>query len=89
MDAKVTKSLRSPGHLALIAALISSRKEQGLSQAALAERLKCHQSFVARIETGQRRIDVPELVILARALNSSPEQFLRVVADAVPPDERI
>lgn len=85
----MTKSLRSPGHLALIAALISSRKSQGYSQAKLAEKLKCHQSFVARIETGQRRIDVPELVILSRALNTSPEQLLETVAAAMPLDERI
>ncbi|WP_120502641.1 helix-turn-helix domain-containing protein [Roseovarius sp. EL26] len=66
-----------------------ARKSQNLSQAALAERLRCHQSFVARIESGQRRIDVPELVIIARALDVPAEHFFEAVIKAVPPGERI
>ena len=85
----MTKSLRSDGHISLIQALIDARKAKGLSQAALAERLMCHQSFVARIESGQRRIDVPELVILARALDSDPIEILARVVDAVPENARI
>jgi len=85
----LTKTLRTDGHLALIEALISARKSQNLSQAALAERLRCHQSFVARIESGQRRIDVPELVIIARALDVPAEHFFEAVIKAVPPGERI
>ncbi|MEP6017972.1 MAG: helix-turn-helix transcriptional regulator [Paracoccaceae bacterium] len=85
----MTKTLHTDGHLALIEALILARKSQKLSQAALAERLKCHQSFVARIESGQRRIDVPELVIVARALDVPAEYFFDAVIKAVPSGERI
>lgn len=53
------------------------------------ERLRCHQSFVARIVSGQRRIDVPELVIIARALDVPAEHFFDAVIKAVPPGERI
>ncbi|MCO4841762.1 MAG: helix-turn-helix transcriptional regulator [Yoonia sp.] len=85
----MTKTLRTDGHLALIEALILARKSQNLSQAALAERLRCHQSFVARIESGQRRIDVPELVIIARALDVPAEHFFEAVIKAVPRGEKI
>lgn len=45
--------------------------------------MKCHQSFVARIESGQRRIDVPELVIIARALDVPAEHFFDAAIKAV------
>ena len=64
----MAKTIRSNGHEALRQALIKARKDGGLTQAELASRLHCHQSMVARIESGERRIDVVELVVLARAL---------------------
>ena len=85
----MAKTLRTLGHEALIAALIEARRKSGLSQIDLAQRLKCHQSLVARIESGQRRIDVQELVILARALEADPIEILQMVTLAVPDTERI
>lgn len=41
--------------------LRSLRKEAGLSQADLAERLGRPQSYVSKVEAGQRRLDVVEL----------------------------
>lgn len=41
----------------------------GLTQVDLAERLGEYQSFVARLEAGQRRIDVVEFLELAEALD--------------------
>lgn len=85
----MTKSLRSEGHTALIGALLEARKAKGISQAELAALLNCHQSFVARIESGQRRIDVPELVILSRALDADASALLETVSSAVPINARI
>lgn len=85
----MTKSLRSEGHTALISALVEARKAKGISQAELAAQLKCHQSFVARIESGQRRIDVPELIILSRALDANASALLEIVSGAVPMGARI
>jgi predicted transcriptional regulator len=42
--------------------LIAKRSEAGLTQAGLARKLGEHQSFVARLESGQRRIDVIEFL---------------------------
>lgn len=83
------KTLHSSGHTALIEALIEARNSIGLSQATLAQRLGCHQSLVARIESGQRRIDVPELVILARALETDPKQFIDQIEASIPDDTKI
>ena len=68
----------------LIDALVTARKALGISQTDLARRLRCHQSIVARIETGLRRIDVSELVILARALEADAVEFLEIVERATP-----
>lgn len=65
-------------------ALVQARRAAGLSQAALAGKLKCQQSLIARIESGERRIDVVELVVLARALGVDPGEVVAKVAGAVP-----
>lgn len=85
----MTRTIRSEGQEALIRSLTEARKAAGLTQAELAGRLRCHQSFVARVESGQRRIDVAELVILSRALGADPVQLLTAVMAAVPGDARI
>ncbi|KIC45489.1 XRE family transcriptional regulator [Tateyamaria sp. ANG-S1] len=77
------------GHEALCAELIRIRKTAGLTQADLASRLSCHQSMVARIESGQRQIDVVELIVLARALEVSAENITRLVDVATPKKQRI
>jgi transcriptional regulator with XRE-family HTH domain len=47
------------------------RRSQGLSQAALAERLGLPQSYVSKYETGERRLDFVETAVLCDALNTS------------------
>lgn len=64
----MSKSLRSRRHRALLAVLVASRREAGLTQRQLAGRLKRPQSLVAQVEVGQRRLDVPELFDFAEAL---------------------
>jgi transcriptional regulator with XRE-family HTH domain len=63
------KTLGSDRHIALVNFLIARRKAAGLTQAELAKLLGEYQSYVARIESGQRRIDVVELLDIAKALN--------------------
>jgi transcriptional regulator with XRE-family HTH domain len=55
----------------------------------LADRLRCHQSLIARLESGQRRVDVVELVVLARAIGFDPFEVLAIVEAATEPDHRI
>ncbi|MEC7795457.1 MAG: helix-turn-helix transcriptional regulator [Pseudomonadota bacterium] len=83
------RTIRSAGQLALTQILAAERKRAGLTQADLASRLHCHQSLIARIESGERRIDVVELIILARAIGVSPEELTTRVSAVVPADERL
>jgi ribosome-binding protein aMBF1 (putative translation factor) len=85
----VAKTIRSKGQVALCQALVDARKSAGLGQDDLADRLKCHQSLVARLESGERRIDVVELVVLARAIGFDPVEILAIVEAATEPDHRI
>jgi transcriptional regulator with XRE-family HTH domain len=85
----VAKTIHSEGHAALCKALIDARGAAGLTQAELAARLRCHQSFVARVESGQRRIDVVELVVLVRALGADAASILKWVEQSTPDDHRI
>lgn len=74
---------RSPVHLALQRILIERRKAVGLTQAALAERLGRPQSFVAKVEGGERRLDVPELLELAEGLGCQAEDIVTELRHAV------
>ena len=85
----VPKTIRSSGQIALTKILVKERKNAALSQSSLAERLRCHQSLVARIESGERRIDVVELIIIARAIGIRPEEIVARISEVVPPDESI
>lgn len=63
------KTLGTKRQRALISVLIAKREEAGLTQTQLANALGEYQSFVARLESGQRRVDVIEFIELARVLN--------------------
>ena len=72
------KYLRSARHRALIAEIIEARKAAGLTQRQLAAvALRRSNSFVWKIEAGERRVDVLEFVELARCLGVSPPELLK------------
>jgi transcriptional regulator with XRE-family HTH domain len=72
----MSKSLRSPRHQQLLDELIALRKAKGLTQTQVAERLGRPQSFVAKYEGGERRLDVIEFLDVADALGADPCQVL-------------
>lgn len=76
----MAKTLGTERHRALIALLIEKREASGLTQTELADKLGEYQSFVARLESGQRRVDVIEFLELARILNFDPLDALRRLA---------
>jgi len=71
------KSLRTPQHQELLRLLISARKKARLTQQALAGRLGRHQSFVAKYEAAERRLEVIEFVQICRAIGARPDHLLR------------
>ena len=59
------------------------RVAQGWSLEELASRARMSQSSLSRIENGQRRLALDQLVTLARALDTSLDQLVEVVTDEV------
>lgn len=76
---RMAKSLRSPDHVRLVEVLAAARKRAGLTQRHVAEALGRPQSFVAKYEGGERRLDVVEFVTVARALDADPLKLLRAL----------
>ncbi len=76
----LVKSLHSVDHLTFRELMIKARKSAGLTQQELAERRKRPQSFVAKYESGERRLDVVEFVAITRATGADPMKILRALA---------
>jgi transcriptional regulator with XRE-family HTH domain len=62
--------------------LRQAREDAGLSQRALATKLGVHASWVAKVELGERRLDVVEFIQVARALGRDPRRLFAHVAGA-------
>ena len=71
------KSLKSPEYERLIALLVAVRKKADIRQQALAKKLGKPQSFVAKYEGGERRIDLVEFIAIVRALDGDPVGLFR------------
>ena len=59
--------------------MIAARKRAGLTQQDVAKRLRKPQSFVAKYEGGERRIDVVEFITIMRAIGADPARLLRAL----------
>jgi transcriptional regulator with XRE-family HTH domain len=70
------KSIYNTNYLELIARIKTARKSAHLSQRALAGKLGRPQSYISKIESGERRIDVIETLELCRALQTSLKKLI-------------
>jgi transcriptional regulator with XRE-family HTH domain len=75
----IGKSVHSTDQAVFCGLMIKARKAAGLTQHALARRLKKPQSFVAKYEGGERRLDVIEFVAISRAIGADPVKILRAL----------
>lgn len=81
----MTKTLRTPEHIYLCERLKQARLEAGLTQTELAARLDKPQSFVAKVETQERRLDLVEFakwMVACNGLDAALE-IVRKIADGV------
>lgn len=69
-------SVYSEEYQLVINTLKKARKDKGMTQAQLAEALGKPQSFIAKVENGERRLDVVEFVHLARLVGADIVEIL-------------
>lgn len=79
MAPRMSKSIRSPQHTKLRELLVAARKKAGLTQQDVADRLGRPQSFVAKYEGGERRLDVIEFLQIAAVLGADAARIVRAV----------
>ena len=65
----MAKGIHDARYKGLIDALLQARREAGLSQSELAQRLGTRQQFVSKYESGERRLDVVKFIDIGHALN--------------------
>ena len=75
----IEKSVHSPEQAAFCELMINARKKAGLTQHEVAKRLRKPQSFIAKYEGGERRIDVVEFLAITRAIGADPVKILRAL----------
>ena len=75
----IGKSVHSSDQAAFCALMVGARKSAGLTQAALARKLRKPQSFVAKYEGGERRLDVIEFLAVSGAIGADPVKILRAL----------
>ena len=72
----MTTSIYTPEMVALTTWLKAARLERGLSMRALGEALEKPHSYIQKVESGERRLDVVEFVWYCRALGVEPRDGL-------------
>jgi len=62
----------------MIEKLVEARKAAGITQAELGRRIGQRQTFISKVELGERRIDVAEFIQICRAIHVDPHALIRV-----------
>lgn len=78
----MTKSIYSERLEVLCTLLAEARMEAGLTQRQLAKKLNRPHSYVAKIEIGERRLDVVEFIALCEGLDIDPSKIVKGVQTA-------
>ncbi len=71
------KTIYSEGHKALIGKLIEARRIKGLKQEDVGKLLGKTQSYVSKIEAGQRRVDIIQLKEFAKIYKKNLSFFIK------------
>jgi transcriptional regulator with XRE-family HTH domain len=72
----MSKSIHSNKYKKVIEQLKAARLEVGLTQVQVAQKLKRPQSYISKIERGERRVDVTELAEIAEIYKKPINYFL-------------
>ncbi|MCJ7805829.1 helix-turn-helix transcriptional regulator [Patescibacteria group bacterium] len=71
------KTIYTTEYKDLIERLREARLAKGLTQIEVSERLKKGQSFISKVEGGQRRLDIVELKTLANVYGVDVSELIR------------
>ena len=71
------KSRHSKKYAHLLSRLRQARKDARLTQTDVAKKFGTHASFVSKVESGERRIDVVELADFCRVYGISLSRFIQ------------
>jgi transcriptional regulator with XRE-family HTH domain len=71
------KTIFTKSHKDLVLKLINARKKARLTQKDVAKKLGRTQSYISKIEAGQRRIDTVQLKEFAAAYKKKPIHFIQ------------
>ncbi len=71
------KTIYSNEYKRIISKLKDARIKAGLTQLDVAKRLKKHQSYISKIESRERRLDIVELKLLAGLYKKDINYFLK------------
>lgn len=74
----------SAAYRTVLATIVEARKSAGMTQRQVAKALGKPPSWIARIETRQRRMDLLEFIAIARALGLKEGELLRELSVALP-----
>jgi transcriptional regulator with XRE-family HTH domain len=79
-ETRISRKGRTTPHQVLydrfLEKLISAREEAGLTQRDVSARMERAHSFLSKCETGERSIEVFELIQLAQIYGKPPQYFL-------------
>ncbi|MCR9266003.1 MAG: helix-turn-helix transcriptional regulator [Alphaproteobacteria bacterium] len=79
------KSVFTDAYKTFLDVLIQARKDAGVTQAELAERLGKPQPWVSNIERGIRRVDVIEFIAICHVLRVQPDATISTISDRLSP----
>ena len=73
------KQLRSAKHRALISVIVARREAAGLTQRQLTAKLKRSNSFVWKLEAGERQLNVLEFIEIAKVLGVKASRLMEEI----------
>lgn len=77
----MTKSTYTENYARLIKQLVDCRKEKGMTQAQLSACMGKPQSFIAKIENKERRVDIVEFLELCKHMHINPMPIIESLID--------
>ncbi len=77
------KSIHTYNYKRIISFLRQKREEAGVTQEELSERLRVNQSFISKVETCERRLDIVELMMICKKLNLSFVDFVTEIENII------